>query len=89
MREQAYMHSNLITTTGSYCFGGACAARLGAKSLVDSIVIVHPGGLSLKDVGPIRVRLAVLANHILTDLVQVPTSWANAEGCVIHSNAHV
>jgi len=46
-----------------YCFGGACAARLGAKNLVDSIVVVHPGGLSLSDVGPIR----------------VPASWANAE----------
>ena len=70
--------------TCRYCFGGACAARLGAKNLVDSIVINHPGGLSLKEVGPIRVSIAPRFQNVVVSpkLFQVPTSWVNAEGTI-------
>ncbi|EIW82821.1 dienelactone hydrolase endo-1,3,1,4-beta-D-glucanase [Coniophora puteana RWD-64-598 SS2] len=46
-----------------YCFGGSMAARLGATDAFNSVVIVHPGGLSDEQLKAIK----------------VPTSWACAE----------
>jgi len=41
-----------------YCFGGVVAIRLGATSLVDSIVIAHPGRFTLDQAKAIKVPSA-------------------------------
>ena len=60
----------LLTTTFtklivySYCFGGASCVRLGGTDLVNSIVICHPGPITIDQVKAIK----------------VPTAWVCAEG---------
>ncbi|KII90768.1 hypothetical protein PLICRDRAFT_137215 [Plicaturopsis crispa FD-325 SS-3] len=46
-----------------YCYGGSCAALVGASDAVDSVVICHPGGLTPDQVNAIK----------------VPNAWACAE----------
>ncbi|KAF8955832.1 dienelactone hydrolase endo-1,3,1,4-beta-D-glucanase [Flammula alnicola] len=46
-----------------YCYGGSASVRFAGTSYVDSAVVCHPGGCSLKQVEAIR----------------VPISWACAE----------
>ncbi|KAF7797454.1 hypothetical protein EIP86_008651 [Pleurotus ostreatoroseus] len=46
-----------------YCFGGALAVRLGTGNVFDSVVIVHPGGVTEEQIKAIK----------------VPAAWACAE----------
>ncbi|KAK0201716.1 dienelactone hydrolase endo-1-3,1,4-beta-D-glucanase [Desarmillaria ectypa] len=46
-----------------YCFGGSVAVRIGGRSLVDTIVVCHPGKLSIGQLKALK----------------VPSSWACAE----------
>ncbi|KAF4608198.1 hypothetical protein EYR40_000542 [Pleurotus pulmonarius] len=41
-----------------YCFGGVVAVRFGATDLLDSIVVVHPGPVSLEQIRAIKVPAA-------------------------------
>ncbi|KAF4603375.1 AB hydrolase superfamily protein [Pleurotus pulmonarius] len=41
-----------------YCFGGMVAVRFGATDLLDSIVVVHPGPVSLEQIRAIKVPAA-------------------------------
>lgn len=46
-----------------YCFGGSAGIRLGSRSLVDSLVIAHPGICTIEEIRAIK----------------VPTAWVCAE----------
>lgn len=46
-----------------YCFGGAAAVRLGSKSLVDGLVVCHPGPITVDEIRAIT----------------APVSWVCAE----------
>lgn len=46
-----------------YCFGGAATVRLGSRSLVNGIVVCHPGPITLKEIRAIT----------------APVSWVCAE----------
>jgi len=48
---------------GSYCFGGAVGVRLGSTDLFDTLVIAHPGNITLDQIKAIK----------------VPVSWVCAE----------
>lgn len=41
-----------------YCFGGIVAVRFGATDLLDSIVVVHPGPVSLEQIRAIKLPAA-------------------------------
>jgi dienelactone hydrolase len=54
-----------------YCFGGACAVRLGSSDLVNSIVVCHPAPCTLDQVKAIKVPIAnfvTLASFHLLEL---------------------
>lgn len=50
--------------TNSYCYGGSASIRFGGSGKVQSVVICHPGRLTLDEVRAIK----------------VPSSWVCAEG---------
>ncbi|KAG5634108.1 hypothetical protein DXG03_006303, partial [Asterophora parasitica] len=39
-----------------YCYGGAAAVRLGATGLVESLIICHPGPITIAQVKAIKAR---------------------------------
>ncbi|KAJ3474951.1 hypothetical protein NLI96_g12153 [Meripilus lineatus] len=41
-----------------YCYGGSAAVRLASKGLVDSVVVCHPGPVSLKEIKAMKVPSA-------------------------------
>ena len=54
----------MLTCGFSYCLGGAIAVRLGSTDLFDSLVILHPGSITMEEIKAIK----------------KPAAWACAEG---------
>lgn len=66
-----------------YCFGGIVAVRFGATDLLDSIVVVHPGPVSLEQIRAIKVRRLVELSAPTNAFClhpQLPAAWVCAEG---------
>jgi len=58
-KEREYEYVGAV----GYCFGGAAAVRLGSRSIVDALVICHPGPITMDEIRAIK----------------VPVSWVCAE----------
>jgi len=77
-----------------YCFGGACAIRLGSRNLVDSLVIAHPARFTIKEIEAIKVMytyslfLGKISGVATPDVfLQVPSAWQCAEDDVWFSES--
>lgn len=64
------------------------AVRLGATPIVDSIVICHPGSITIEQIKAIKVLHSVLSSQStpLIYIVKAPAAWACAEGPVPNNN---
>ena len=59
------------------------AVRIGSSSVVDSIVVCHPGSVTIEQVKAIKVGSSMIVIPLtlfVKCITQVPAAWACAEG---------